>query len=153
MNHKSCVLIVDDDFSQRLLLRKLLSKSLSLNPAFIEASDGKEAVLFTQQHQPDLILMNLRMPGMDGYEAVQQIRASESMRQADLSTSKIRIPIIAISADVYPSAQSRAFEVGCDEFIGKPYMLQQVQAIVKRYLMLVDCYAQMSSHMPYHATA
>lgn len=148
MSNKRCILIVDDDSSHRLLLRKLLSKSLPFNLTFIEASNGREAILFTHQYRPHLILMDLRMPGVDGYEAIQQIRvwnARQAMSQPNSAISQARIPIVVISADVYLSAQNRAFEVGCDEFIGKPYRLQKVRAIVNRYLMQVDCSTHSSS--------
>jgi CheY-like chemotaxis protein len=69
------VLIIDDEPDHRLILRLLLNKLWLPGLLFVEACDGKDAVFLAQQWQPDVILISLKLPEMDGLEAIRQIRA------------------------------------------------------------------------------
>jgi two-component system, cell cycle response regulator DivK len=73
------------------------------------ASDGEKAIELAATEQPDLILMDIGLPGLSGLEAVREIRATGAI-----------IPIIAVSAGVMPGERERAIEAGCDEFVAKP---------------------------------
>ncbi len=132
-NPEKRILIVDDEPDHRALL-KLLLEVWALDVVVAEASHGQAAVAQTQQWRPQVILMDLLMPHMDGYEAIRQIRTLETMHRA--STSAVRpldprISIIAVSADVFLGGRSRAFAAGCDDFIAKPYSPEAMYAILQ----------------------
>lgn len=121
------ILIVDDREDNRQLLVKLLSP---IGFAVTEASNGHEAVQIWENWQPHLILMDLRMPVMDGYEATREIRARIKQRKEKLPNGvemnilnpEFPIPkIIALTASTIEEKRSFALLVGCDDFIHKPF--------------------------------
>ena len=100
-NPKKRILIVDDEPDHRDLLKLLLLDVWALDVVVAEASHGQAAVEQTQQWHPQVILMDLLMPYLDGYEAIRQIRALETMQMASAETVQPlapRISIIAVSA-------------------------------------------------------
>lgn len=103
------ILIVEDKLENRQLLRDLLSP---LGFHIKEAVNGVEAIAIWENWQPDLILMDMRMPVMDGYQATQKIKAT--------SQGKNTI-IIAITASAFYEDRSLSLTAGCDDFIGKPF--------------------------------
>jgi len=103
---KAQVLVVDDIEANRRLIKEYLSQ---VNLDVIEAEDGQKALLFTDEYRPDMILMDIRMPIMDGYEATQQLKANPNT---------LDIPVIALTASVTASDQSKAH---CfDGYLSKP---------------------------------
>ena len=121
------ILIVDDREDNRQLLVKMLSP---IGFAVAEASNGDEAVEIWENWQPHLILMDLRMPVMDGYEATREIRARIKLKKEDLQDAvemNILNPefptpkIIALTASTIEERRSFALLVGCDDFIHKPF--------------------------------
>lgn len=102
------ILVVDDMIESRLLLVKLLD---SIGFEVREAENGQEAIAQWLQWQPDLILMDLRMPVMDGYEATKQIKASAGSQKP---------AILALTASVFEEDRSAVFTAGCDDFLRKP---------------------------------
>jgi CheY-like chemotaxis protein len=133
------VLLVDDEPSHRFLLRLLFLDLWSLDVVISEASNGEEAVLLTQQWQPHLILMDLKMPQMDGYEAIQQIRTLERT-QATGASPAYTIRIIATTAAVSKVDRSRAFAAGCNDFVCKPYELRELKHTIEQHLAPIDYY-------------
>ena len=113
------ILLVEDTPDARELLRMLLEMD---HHTVYEATNGLEAVEAVAEHRPELILMDLRMPVMDGYEATRQIRRLRSGAQ---------VPIVAISADLSSSSYHRALEAGCDRCESKPYEMSQLRDIVE----------------------
>ena len=102
---RKTILVAEDLDSNYLLIEIILSKRYNV----VRAKDGKEAIsLFTEQN-PDLILMDIKMPVMDGYEATRLVRE----KFPDL-------PIIALTAYTQPEEEKRAMEAGCNAFISKP---------------------------------
>jgi CheY-like chemotaxis protein len=77
----------------------------------VTAETGEQGLLLARQETPDLILMDITLPEMDGWEVARQLKANESTRN---------IPIIALTARVLVSDQAKAFEVGCDDYDTKP---------------------------------
>lgn len=120
------VLVVDDSFPGREVLKQMLaSEGLSLE----EAGNGLEAVEKARSFQPHLILMDLEMPIMDGFEATRRIK------------SEMPVQILAISASIFDDDVQRAYESGVDGFIEKPYRLDNVLGRIKSMLaenMAVD---------------
>jgi len=121
------ILIVDDQVENRQLLMQLLNP---LGFELQEASNGEEAIEIWQNWQPDLILMDLRMPGMDGYAVTQQIRQCRDAPWR-VSTSPI---IIALSASVIEEERLKALEVGCADFIAKPFHESDLFAAINQHL-------------------
>ena len=101
------ILIVEDVELNRELLVQLLEERYRL----VLAEDGEEALECAAEEKPDLILMDLSLPRMDGWEATRRLKA-------DLDLSKI--PVIVLSAHVMRGDEERARLCGCDDFLGKP---------------------------------
>jgi two-component system cell cycle response regulator DivK len=116
------IMVVEDYDDTRLLLKKALE---SLGYGVLEASNGQEAVDIAGRERPDLILMDLDLPILDGIAATQRIR-----QQPDLES----VPIVAVTA--YPMSYTRvkAFAKGCDEYMAKPIDMTQLAELVNRYL-------------------
>ncbi|MCG7983831.1 MAG: SpoIIE family protein phosphatase [Candidatus Thiodiazotropha lotti] len=112
-------LIVEDEITNRLILKKLLQKH---GYEVIEAENGRQAVSLFEQHQPDIVFMDVMMPEMDGYEATAQIKqcAGDSF-----------VPIIFLTAMQDEKALARCVEVGGDDFLSKPYSFTVLSAKVK----------------------
>jgi two-component system cell cycle response regulator DivK len=99
------VLIVEDSELSRDLLVQIFEETYDLEIAV----DGPSAVEIAATKQPDLILMDIGLPGLSGLEAVRAIRSIAST-----------VPIVAVSSGVMPGDRERALEAGCDEFVAKP---------------------------------
>jgi CheY-like chemotaxis protein len=117
------VLIADDFADTRSMLRRMLEP---YNYSVVEAADGREAVEMARRAHPNLILMDLNMPLVDGLAAAQQIRESkESCRD---------VPILAITAfDTYGMKEA-ALEAGCDDYITKPIDALELDRVMRRLL-------------------
>lgn len=102
------VLIVDDTELNRKVVRTVLT---SQGFEVLEAEDGEQAVIMTTEQMPDIVLMDVQLPKLDGYEATRRLRAQESTRH---------IPIIALTAHAMPGESERAHEAGCSGYISKP---------------------------------
>ncbi len=121
-NIRAKVLCVDDDHGQRLLLSFLLErKGLEVKTA----SDGQEGVAIAQKWLPDLILMDLMMPGMDGFEATQLLRA-------DPHTA--HIPILALTAYGEEKMQIKAKAAGMDDMVLKTILPADLWEVLKKHL-------------------
>jgi len=117
------VLVVDDDAKNRKLLRMLIQNA---GYETIEAENGEEAVRLAKEHIPALILMDNRMPGMDGTAATKMLKAGPA-------TSKI--PIIIITAEAMQGDREKILsETGCDEYVSKPIDGKVLRNIVRNYL-------------------
>jgi len=116
------ILIVEDQEDNRTILRDVLS---TVGYELIEALNGKDGVRLAQSERPDLILMDIQLPEMDGYEATQQIRSI-----AELKT----IPIIAVTSYALSGDEAKARAAGCDGYIAKPFSPRELLAKVRKYL-------------------
>jgi CheY-like chemotaxis protein len=116
------VLVVDDHAD----IRELISWQLQTRGCnVVEAGDGKEAVELAPRVHPDLILMDLSMPVMDGYEATRRIH--EGRETGD-------IPIVAVSAFCDPQNRQKAIEAGCVECVGKPLDFGLIDRLLRTHL-------------------
>jgi CheY-like chemotaxis protein len=124
------LLIVDDIFESRLLFRQLLEP---VGFRVLEAANGQEAVELYNRHQPHLIWMDIRMPGMDGYEAAQKIRKAESQKQNE-GGHKIHTPIIAWTAGVMEDKGSSPLSWVFDDWVYKPFRETEVFDKIEKHL-------------------
>ena len=120
MTHR--IMVVEDYDDTRLLLKQALE---GLGYSVLEASNGQEAVDLAGREHPDLILMDLDLPILDGIAATQRIR-----QQSDLE----KVPIVAVTAYPMSYTHVKAFAKGCDEYMPKPIDISELASVVKRYL-------------------
>ena len=116
------VLIIEDNETNRYLLRTILQK---LGVQVIEAQDGYSGVQLAVAEKPDLILMDIQLPVMDGYEATKKIRAIEETKN---------IPIIAITSYAMVGDKEKILNAGCNVYIEKPIEPQSFIEKLKKYL-------------------
>lgn len=116
------LLIVDDLKSNRLLLEKILEPA---GYQTISADGGLLGVDLARREQPDIILMDLMMPDVDGYEALQLLRGEEATRN---------IPVIAITGNAASHDQQRIVAAGFDSYLFKPYKIRDLLAVISKGL-------------------
>jgi two-component system cell cycle response regulator DivK len=116
------VLVVEDNEDNQCIVRDLLT---SVGYEIIEAMTGEEGVILAATHHPDLILMDVQLPGLDGYETTRRIKANPELHQ---------IPIIAVTSYALSGDDIKAFEAGCDGYIAKPFNPQALLAKIREYL-------------------
>ena len=116
------ILIVEDQEDNRKILRDLLT---SRGYTTLEATDGQTGIRLAREHRPALILMDIQLPGIDGYEATRQIKADPNLSG---------IPLIAVTSYALSGDSQKAFAAGCDAYIAKPYSPRQLLAKVQEFL-------------------
>ena len=116
------VLVIEDHEENRRILRLLLT---SAGIEMTEAVTGEEGVAAAEKEPPDLILMDIQLPGLDGYEATRRIKA-----MPDLS----HIPIIAVTSYALAGDETKTRAAGCDAYIAKPFSPRQLLAKVRELL-------------------
>jgi len=116
------VLVVEDEEDNRRIVRDLLT---SVGYEIIEAVTGEEGVKAAETQLPDLILMDIQLPGIDGYEATRRIRANPALHQ---------VPIIAVTSYALSGDDVKAFEAGCDGYVSKPFSPRALLAKIREYL-------------------
>jgi CheY-like chemotaxis protein len=116
------VLVVEDFEDNRFMMRRLLEMS---GYRVIEAVNGQEAVETAQREQPDLILMDLSLPLLDGLAATRRIREQEGLRE---------VPIVAVSAHDTADFHADALAAGCNEYVTKPIDFDQLEGLLSRLL-------------------
>lgn len=120
------VLIVEDQEDNRAILRDLLSKS---GYDLIEATNGEEGVALAQSQRPDLILMDVQLPIIDGYEATRRIKSNAELRS---------IPVIAVTSYALSGDEAKARAAGCDAYVAKPFSPRLLLAKIRKYLPAGD---------------
>jgi two-component system, cell cycle response regulator DivK len=117
------ILVVEDQEDNRQIIRDLLSAT---DYEIMEAESGEQALEAVAKQRPDLILMDIQLPGMDGYEATRRIKADPALRL---------IPIIAVTSYALSGEEQKARAAGCDEYVPKPYSPRQLLAKIRQYLL------------------
>jgi DNA-binding response OmpR family regulator len=121
---KSRILVVDDDRMIRLMVRRLLEKE---GFDVVEGTTGRQAVDLARRERPDLLILDLGMPEMDGYAAIGEIKQ-------DLTLAAI--PVIVLTAQNEPGVEERVLELGADDYLTKPIepgvLLSRVRAVFRR---------------------
>ncbi len=116
------VLIADDKAAGRELVRTVLEKS---GCTVFEAADGVEALRCAREHQPDLIILDIHMPGMDGFGVIQELRRDPQFAST---------PIVALTASAMQGDRERAMSIGFTGYITKPIRLSALREEVERLL-------------------
>ena len=119
MADKKSILIAEDNASNNKLLEAILSKSYNL----LHAWEGKEAVELFAQHRPQIVLMDISMPGMDGYESTREIRK--------LSAT---VPIIGLTARAFPDDEQKGYDCGMTEYMTKPINISNLRMRLEQIL-------------------
>ena len=116
------ILVVEDEEDNRRIMRDLFT---SAGYEVIEAVTGEDGVTAAETHRPDLILMDIRLPGLDGYEATRQIKAIPALRET---------PIIVITSYALSGDEVKAFDAGCDAYVPKPFSPRELLSKIREYL-------------------
>lgn len=125
------VLVVDDDQDNLLLVNYQLLQLL--NCTVISAQDGQTAIALAQSYTPDLILLDIMLPEMDGFEVARCLKKNPQTQ---------KIPIIAVTAMARSLDQDLALASGCDDYVCKPYEMETLAAAIERNVpasLLVRC--------------
>ena len=116
------ILVVEDHEENRRIMRDLLT---SAGYEMIEAVTGEDGVTMAERERPDLILMDIQLPGIDGYETTRQIKAKLALRA---------IPIIAVTSYALSGDDVKAREAGCNDYVTKPFSPRALLAKIREYL-------------------
>lgn len=122
MKQKETFLVVEDFEDSRFMMRRLLEMA---GHNVIEATDGEQAVKLASQEHPDLILMDLSLPKLDGLAATRRIREERDLKD---------IPIVAVSAHDGTESREAALQAGCNEYVTKPIDFDQLSSLIDRFL-------------------
>jgi two-component system, cell cycle response regulator DivK len=117
-----CILVVEDQEDNRRILRDLLT---SRGYELVEAKDGEQALALAQHQRPDLILMDVQIPVIDGYEVTRRIKSNPALRD---------IPIIVVTSYALSGDESKARAAGCNGYVSKPYSTRQLLAKIREYI-------------------
>ncbi len=112
------LLVEDDDLSRDMLSRRLARRGYHV----LVAVDGNQGAAMARSESPDLILLDMRLPGLDGWQVAQQLKASSETRA---------IPVIALTAHAVAGDRQRALEAGCDDYEAKPVDLPRLLEKIK----------------------
>lgn len=124
MSHPPFVLVVEDDPTNRLLATRIFR---SAGIEFAEAADGEQALVQIAARPPDLVMMDLSLPGIDGLEVTRRVRQDMDLRD---------LPILGVSAHAMSGDRERALAAGCNDYLTKPYRPADLIAAVGRFVTL-----------------
>jgi two-component system cell cycle response regulator DivK len=122
IEEKGTILYVEDNPDNRTLVRRIL---LSEDYKLLEATNAFEALEILKTTRPDLILMDINMPDMDGYALTAKIKTTPGFE---------RVPILALTANVMRGDREKTLEAGCDGYIQKPIDIEQLVKEIERFL-------------------
>ena len=117
------ILIVEDEFDNREIMRTVVEDLLGYTA--VSVSDGASALNAISECLPDLILMDLMMPVLDGFEAIKRIKSRPETAL---------IPVLAVSALSRPTDRERALASGAEDYVCKPFDIEQLTSLIERYV-------------------
>ena len=115
------LLVEDNEMNRDMLSRRLIRRGFQV----VFATDGQEGVDLARSERPDLILMDIQLPGIDGYEVSRRIKADAQLKH---------IPIIAVTSYALSGDDQKAFAAGCDGYVTKPYSPRLLLAKIREFL-------------------
>lgn len=116
------ILVIEDQEDNRKIVRDLVTAS---GYELVEAATGEEGLELAESERPDLILMDIQLPGLDGYEVTRRIKANPGLRH---------IPIIVVTSYALSGDDKKAFAAGCDGYVTKPFSPRLLLAKIREYL-------------------
>jgi two-component system, cell cycle response regulator DivK len=116
------ILVVEDQEDNRRIIRDLL---MSVGYELIEATDGEAGVRLAETERPDLILMDIQLPVLDGHEATRRIKQNETLRH---------IPVIVVTSYALSGDDVKAMEAGSDAYVAKPFSPRELLATIRQFL-------------------
>ena len=116
------ILVIEDNEDNRRIVRDLLE---SRDYVVVEAVTGDDGVRLAREARPDLILMDIQLPGIDGYEATRQLKADPAIAA---------IPIIAVTSFALNGDETKARAAGCDGYVAKPFSPRALLSVIQEYL-------------------
>jgi chemosensory pili system protein ChpA (sensor histidine kinase/response regulator) len=123
VDRRTFALVVDDSITVRRVTQRLLERN---GMRVMTAKDGADAIQIMQEHVPDVILLDIEMPRMDGYEVAAAVRGDPRLRE---------VPIVMITSRVGEKHRARAIELGVDDYLGKPYQENQLLDAIEPLVM------------------
>ena len=120
MTRKRILVVEDGEFNRELFVQ-LLEGQYDV----VLAVDGAEGVRMAEQKRPDLILMDLGLPGLDGWEATRKIKANNDLRH---------IPVIAVTSHAMVGDERKALEAGCDDYLAKPIDEDELMRKIRKFI-------------------
>lgn len=121
MDGKKILYIEDNKFNARLVEDILKARGHNI----IIAENGLEGIAAAEKEKPDIILIDIQLPGIDGYEVARRIKSDENLKH---------IPLIAVTSYVLKGDREKIIEAGCDEYIPKPINTRKFPAQIEKYL-------------------
>ncbi len=118
---KKKILVADDQQS----IRSLVTRFLSNKYAVLEAEDGEEALEMSRSQKPDLILLDIMMPKMDGYEAMRELRKQKKFK---------KLPIIALTAKAMRGDKNKCIDAGASDYLAKPVNSEKLLSMMRAWL-------------------
>ena len=115
------ILIADDESDIRLMVLRMLGKDYQV----LEAADGEEAVKIVRLHKPSLVLLDIMMPGKDGYSACQEIKGDPQTKS---------VPVVMVTGIGHKLNERLSAEVGADGYMTKPFSLERLLAIIEKFV-------------------
>lgn len=122
MSRKKLILVVEDAAASKEIFQIAIQ---SRDTDILIASDGQEGVQLATEKKPDLILMDMMLPLMSGYEATEKIKSDPETKH---------IPVVAVTARAMDPERERAYRSGCDHFIAKPFRLSEIREAIEKFL-------------------
>lgn len=119
---KKTILVIEDDTRSMILVADLLECN---GYHVLKATDGATGLKTAMEEIPDLVLLDIHLPVMDGYKVAETLRDNPQTK---------KIPVVVITASVLPTDQERIQAAGCREFIGKPFQIQHLLEVVRNYV-------------------
>jgi two-component system cell cycle response regulator DivK len=116
------ILLIEDQEDNRRIVRDLLTAN---GYELIEAATGEDGLALTEKKRPDLVLMDIQLPGLDGYEVTRRLKGNPSLKH---------IPIIAVTSYALSGDDRKAFAAGCDGYVTKPFSPRLLLAKIREYL-------------------
>lgn len=123
-SEESYILAIDDDEDNLIIISYVLS---AMGYSFMTATKGDEGLLLAQTRTPSLILLDIILPGMDGFEIICHLKHNPSTKN---------IPIIAVTGLAFPEDKKRILKAGCDDYLSKPYLIKDLEALIAYYIDL-----------------
>jgi two-component system cell cycle response regulator DivK len=120
--NEATILYVEDNADNRMLVRRIL---MAAGYQVLEAGDARDALDVLKSRVPDLILMDINMPDIDGYTLTSRLKALPALRE---------VPIVAMTANVMKGDRERSFDAGCDGYIQKPIDVDKLPGQIGQFL-------------------